>query len=95
MIFSKPASDRETVQCGRPEKVGDGGTACEAQHVIFCKAQQNFGAAGVAAEDHADMLRLHSHWRGDVRMRVICFQREILETEGENILHGRIQPHAR
>jgi hypothetical protein len=41
------------------------------------------------------MRRLHSHRRGDVRMRVIRFQREIFETEGENILHRRVEPHAR
>ncbi len=59
-------------QAGEIRKVGAGVTARGDQHAIFRQAQQDLGAADVAAEDHADILRPCSHWRGNARKSPRC-----------------------
>ncbi len=60
--------------------------------IAFRQRQQGLGAAEVAAENHH---RLDRHRSGDVRVRIVAVEAEILEAEGKDVLDLGVDPHRR
>jgi hypothetical protein len=59
------------------------------------KRQQGFGAAEIAAENHDLTRDLNRDLGGNVRLRVVAVETEILEAESKNVLDLGVDPHRR
>ena len=59
------------------------------------KRQQGFGAAEIAAENHALTRDLNRDLGGNVRLRIVAVETEILKAESKNVLDLGVDPHHR